>query len=162
MFSSLSRATPQTQATTSFVASGTITIVPQTPFTILVNGTTPPNPNSVTVSAGNTVTAVVTTPDDYTWYKFYHYTINGVPQTFAVVNRSLYTIHVNPADALLRWYLYTVTKHTLTYQSSTGVNTPVILGSKFYAITTDVHVVLDPISESVYFYNNTIHIICCR
>ena len=154
MFSSLSRATPQTQATTSFVASGTITIVPQTPFTILVNGTTPPDPNSVTVSAGNTVTAVVTTPDDYTWYKFYYYTINGVPQTFAVVNRSLYTIHVNPADALLRWYLYTVTKHTLTYQSSTGVNTPVILGSKFDAITTDVHVVLDPISESVYFYNN--------
>ena len=154
MFPSLSRTTPQTQATTSFVATATITIVPTTPFTILVNGQPPANPNSVNAAVGDTVTAVITTPDDYVWYKFYYYTINDVPQTFAVVNKSLYQVHVKPDDTKLRWYLYPATEHTLTFKSSTGINSPVTLGSAFDNITSDVHVVLDPLSDSVYFYNN--------
>ena len=154
MFQSLSRTTPQTEVTTSFVTTKTITIIPETPFTILVNGVSPADSNLVVANSGDTVTAIVTTADDYVWHKFYYYSIDGVPSTFAVVNKSLYAIHVKAKDVLLRWYLYTVTTHKLTYRSNTGINTAVQLGARFDDIEEDVHVVLDPNSESVYFYNN--------
>ena len=154
MFPSISRAIPQTQVTTSFTATRTMTIVPVTAFAIKVNGQVPANPNSVNVNSGDQVTATVTSPDDYVWHDFYYYTIDGVTQTFAVVNKSLYSIHVNPEDAKKRWYLYDNTVHNLTFKSPSTGSVPLKLGNRFDAITNDVHVVLDPISESVYFYNN--------
>jgi hypothetical protein len=153
MFPSISRAIPQTQVTTSFTATRTLTIVPVTAFAIKVNGLVPANPNSVTVNSGDVVTATVTTADDYVWHDFYYYTIDGVTQTFAVVNKSLYSIHVNPEDAKKRWYLYDNTVHNLTFNSPSTGNIPLKLGNRFDSITNDVHVVMDPVSESVYFYN---------
>ena len=153
MFPSISRAIPLTQVTTSFTATRAMIIAPVSAFTLKVNGQTPTNPTSVNVSQGDVVTATVTSPADYAWHDFYYYTIDGVPQTFAAVNKSLYSIHVNPDDAKKRWYLYSTPVHELTFNSPSTGNVPLNLGTKFDSIIDDVHVVLDPNSESVYFYN---------
>jgi hypothetical protein len=130
-----------------------MTIVPVTAFAIKVNGLAPADPSSISIKSGDRVTATVTTPPDYVWHNFYYYTIDGVTQIFAVVTKSLYSIHVNPDDAKKRWYLYENTVHNLTFNSPSTGNIPLKLGNRFDSITDDVHVVLDPISESVYFYN---------
>lgn len=153
MFSSVSKATPQTQRTTGFIASRAMTIVPVTPFTITVNGVTPPNPFSVSVNAGDTVTASVTTPDDWLWHEFYHYEIDGVPSSFAVVNKSNYTISVKPEDAIKRWYMYEPPTHTGTYKSVGGTNYSVNFGTNYETIPTDYHIVLNPLDNGVYFFD---------
>lgn len=153
MFSSISKATPQTQRTTGFIASRAMTIVPVTPFTITVNGLTPPNPSSVSVNAGDTVTASITTPDDWLWHEFYHYEIDGVPSSFAVVNKSNYTISVKPEDAIKRWYMYEPATHTGTYKSVGGTNYSINFGTNYEPIPTDFHVVLNPLDNGVYFFD---------
>ena len=153
MFSSISKATPQTQRTTGFIANRAMTIVPITPFTITVNGIPSLNPNSVSVNAGDTVTAVITTPDDWLWHAFYEYEIDGVPSSFAVVNKSNYTISVKPEDAIKRWYMYEPTEHTGTYKSAGGTNYPINFGTNYELIPTDYHIVLNPLDNGVYFFD---------
>lgn len=155
MFSSISKTTPQTRVSTSFTATGAMVIKPVSPFVITINGNTPPNPNSVSVVRGDVVSAAVTAPAEFTWHEFYYYTIDSVPQSFAVVNRSLYTIRVREEDAIKRWYLYFPTEYTLTYQSSSGANTALTLGNNFDNIPSQVHVVLDPLTNSVFLFSRT-------
>lgn len=152
MFSSISKATPQTQASTGFTANRAMTIVPVTPMVITVNGQAPANATAVAVSAGDLVTATIVTPDDWLWHDFYYYEIDGVPQSFAVINKSSYVIKVKPEDALKRWYLYTPLDHTLTYKSTVGTDSSLLLGSNYSAIDETYHVVLNPLDNSVYFY----------
>ena len=153
MFPSISKATPQSQASTSFTASKPLTITLITPgVTVNVNGITQ-SQNSISVGYGDIVTATVTTPADYVWHNFYYYNIDNVPQTFAVVNSSLYMLHVKPDDTVKRWYLYSPPDHTLTLQSASGVNINVVLGNNFSSVVTQIHVVLDPLSNNVYFVN---------
>lgn len=153
MFSSISKATPQTQRSTGFIASRAMTIIPITPFTITVNGVAPPNPNSVSVSAGAIVSASIITPDDWLWHQFYHYEIDGVPSSFAVVNKSNYTISVKPEDAIKRWYMYEPATHTGTYKSVGGTNYPINFGTNYELIPANFHIVLNPLDNGVYFFD---------
>ena len=154
MFSSISKAIPQTQVSTSFTATRPLTIVPVTPFAITVNGQVPSDPNLVTCAAGDLITAVITTPDDWLWYEFYYYQIDGVPQTFAVINKSSYVIRVKPDDVIKRWYIYDPADLTLTYKSIAGVDSDLSLSNNYERLTETYHVVLNPLDNSVYFYGS--------
>lgn len=152
MFPSISKATPQTVYTTSFTASSNLVITPVSSFTIRVNGQVAVT-NNIIVNAGDVVTAVVTSPDDWLWHQFYFYKIDNVTSSFAVVNKSLYTIRVKPADALKRWYMYTPPAHTATFKFPVGTEYDVNFGTTYDVIPADVHVVLNSLDNSVYFYN---------
>lgn len=155
MFPSVSRAIPQTQITSSFIASRamTIEIVSFNDFYIEVNGIRPINYRNIVINAGDAVVAFFTTAADFLWYKFFYYKIDNVPQSFAAVNKSQYTLRVKTDDATKRWFLYNPTIHELTYRSVSGSLVPITLGGTAADIVGNYHVILEPVSSSVYFFS---------
>jgi len=170
MFPSISRALPNTQVTTSFRATTSLVLVLPVqdangnPFNVTINngavqtGQVPGGSNTtwtVSAAAGDLVTAIVTSPFNNLEHAFFEYTADGVYQNFAVVCKSLSTIKVIPADARKRWYDYSyTTSPAYSLRQSNGViTTPVIYTGKG-PITINSHVVMNPVTKSVYFYDS--------
>ena len=170
MFPSISRALPNTQVTTSFRATTSVVLVLPVqdlygnPFNITINNGTVQTGQvpggtattwTVSVTAGQLVTAIVTSPFNNLEHAFYEYTINGIYQNFAVVCESLYTIKVVPADAKKRWYDYSyTTRPTLSFRQANGAITVPAVYSSIGPITVNSHVVLNPFTKSVYFHDS--------
>lgn len=152
MFPSISQATPSAQVSTSFTSTVNQSLLKVTDFQIEVNGVVTTS-NPLNISTGDVVTATVTSPVDFLWYEFFYYKLDDVPQSFAVVNESSYSIHVKDADVIKRWYLYEPLEHTLTFKTVAGTDYSITLGNTFGSITKNIHVILDPLSNSVYFYD---------
>ena len=149
MFSSISRAFPNSQVTTQFVATETISLATTDNIDFQINGAS--HGQYATANASDVVVAAVTAPVDFLYTAFYNYTINGVPQVFAVICQKPFTFHV--IDPKKQWYNYFPTDHTLTYQTPSGKNYPVTLGATTNLLTSDCHVVMDDNSNAAYFYN---------
>jgi hypothetical protein len=170
MFPSISRALPNTQVTTSFRTSlPAVLVLPVqdaygNPFNVTVNNGAVqtgqvPGGNAttwtVTLTAGQLITAIVTSPPNNLEHAFYEYTIDGVYQNFAVVCESLYTIKVIPAAARKRWYDYGYTSNPAysLRQSNGAITTPTVYSNKG-PITVNSHVVINPFTKSLYFYDS--------
>ena len=155
MFPSISRAYPDTEVTTSFIADRAMTIVVQSAFSLRVNSMY--QGNTINVYQGDLVEAVLTSPIDYYLHQFYHYTLDGVPQYFAVVCRGLYSLSVKSGYRDKRWYDFTPTEHRLTFSDINNVGSSVDLGiTKVGKINlSSNHIVMEPSRSSLYFYNTT-------
>jgi len=170
MFPSISRALPNTQVTTSFRATTSLVLVLPVqdangnPFNVTVNngavqtGQVPggiATTWTVSAAAGDLITAIVTSPFNNLEHVFFEYTANGVYQNFAVVCESLYTIKVIPADARKRWYDYSyTTAPAYSFRQSNGAITVPVVYNNRGPITVNSHVVMNPVTKSVYFYDS--------
>ena len=150
MFSSISRAVPNSQVTTEFVATQSISLATTDNIDFQINGTS--FGTAASASPGDTVTASVTAPIDFLYHTFFNYTLNGVPQIFAVANKKAFTFHV--IDPKKQWYNYFPIEHTLTFQNAAGKSKPLLFGNQSNALQTDLHVVMDDITSAVYFYDD--------
>ena len=150
MFSSISRAVPNSQVTTEFVATQAISLATTDNIDFQINGTS--FGTAASASLGDTVTASVTAPIDFLYHTFFNYTLNGVPQVFAVANKKAFTFHV--IDPKKQWYNYFPIEHTLTFQNAAGKSKPLIFGNQSNALQSDLHVVMDDNTSAVYFYDD--------
>ena len=150
MFSSISRAVPNSQVTTQFIATQAISVATTDNIDFQINGTS--FGTTASANPGDTVTASVTAPIDFLYHTFFNYTLNGVPQVFAVANKKAFKFHV--IDPKKQWYNYFPSEHTLTFQNAAGKSKPLIFGNQSNALHPDLHVVMDDITSAVYFYDD--------
>ena len=150
MFPSISRALPNTPQVTQFVATKQIIIATQSTIAFAINSI-PNNNSSITVQAGDVVSATITSPQNHLEHAFFEYTIDGIPQNFAVVNVSQYTIRLNPAHADKRWYNYTSSTQDLTLRTLTGDFVQLTLYNRLLNVNFDFHVILDILTTAAYF-----------
>ena len=150
MFPSISRALPNTPQVTQFVATKQIIIATQSTIAFAINSI-PNNNSSITVQAGDVVSATITSPQNHLEHAFFEYTIDGIPQNFAVVNVSQYTIRLNPAHADKRWYNYTSSTQDLTLRKLTGDFVQLTLYNRLLNVNFDFHVILDILTTAAYF-----------
>jgi hypothetical protein len=150
MFSSISRAIPNSQVTTQFTATQSISLATSDAIDFQIGGVS--YGTTVVVNAGDTVVASVTAPVDFLYHTFFNYTIDGVPQVFAVANKKAFTFHV--IDPKKQWYNYFPLDHTLSFQNAAGKTKPLIFANQAGALQSDSHVVMDGITSSVYFYTD--------
>lgn len=154
MFPSVSRTIPNTLTTTSFIASRAMTLEVISNFVVRVNGYQPVNPAAISININDIVEAEFTTAADFLWREFFYYKIDGVPQSFASVNKSEYTIKVKAQDSERRWYMYYPEQHRLVFKSSPQSENLLTLGTTIGTISGNYHIILEPLSNSVYFYKD--------
>ena len=154
MFPSISRALPDTDQVTQFVATRAMTIATQSnKIVVRVNSIVKTSPT--TIQPGDTVTATVRSPEFYYQHEFFQYTVDGIVQNFAVVNVSFYTVKIKPTDAGLRWYDYPLGVNQLTLRSANGDIKTLDLFYRFKQVNFNLHFVMVPATKSVYFLTAT-------
>lgn len=157
MFRSVSACAPNSVVTTEFTALVNQEIDIWSNVTVSVNGTVR-NERPILSNAGEIISATVTAPTGYLSYKFYPYSLNQRPQTFAVVNKNNYTPTIQVVDARKRWFNYLPKSFVISWYNydrsirSVGSNRDIVDIDK-------VHIVLDAVNFSVVFYSKQQYVI---
>jgi len=152
MFPSISRALPNTSQVTQFVAPRHMTIATQSAIAFAVNSI--PNANSsITVNAGDLVSATVLSSLDYLQHEFFAYTIDNIPQNFAVVTVSQFNITLDPTHAARRWYDYASSNTQLALRTANGTLIDLKLYKRFVLVDFNLHLLIDALAKSVYLIN---------
>jgi hypothetical protein len=158
MFKSVSKCTPNSRITVSFVATkNEILLVNDSDFAIsvlvYVNSSqfiTQPIP----IQVGDLVTIELDTPVDPGGHRFINYSLNGVDHSFAVVNKDNYQPRVKENDAPRRWFNYFPKAVRVSFYEPdlfSQLDRP--LGRTLNIVDIDrSHIVLDHITGRVNFY----------
>jgi hypothetical protein len=158
MFKSVSKCTPNSRITVSFVATkNEILIVndPEFAFSVLVyvNGTQFIS-QPIAIQSGELVEIELDTPATYGAHKFINYSLDGVDHSFAIVNKDNYQPRVKENDAPRRWFNYFPKTVRVSFHESdlyTQIDRP--LGRTLNIVDIDrAHIVLDHITGRVNFY----------
>ena len=154
MFSSVSFCTPSTLVSTQYRAESNHILDIDSNVTIVVNGVVR-NERPIEVSITDQVQARVVSPAGFLGYQFYEYSINTLPQCFAIVNRNNYNPVVKEKDKKLKWYNYLNLSPKITYYD--GLNqyssTYLVGWGGDYIDIEDLHVILSPLTNSLNFYS---------
>lgn len=152
MFSSVSSCAPNSQVTTSFRSTLSQTLDIWANIAVSVNGSVT-TARPIQLAANDLVQATVSTPATALGYRFIPYTLDGRPQSFAVVNRNNYAPTVKTVDATRRWFNYPVNRIEYSFHTGTTSSRALSLGINNQDIDIDqLHIVCDPQNRTIHFY----------
>lgn len=118
MFPSLSKCVPATLVRSTFTADKTVSISASSGIQFFINGS--PAGSSLTASAGAVISAQVTSPQNFSDYAYFNYTLNQVAYRFAVVTEHQITPLFLTDTLRKRWYDFQVNdEHEVTYYDGT-------------------------------------------
>ena len=155
MFPSLSKCAPGTTVKSEFTAEFNFTLDISSDIDVLVNGALFGS-RPIGISAGDLVAAEVQTPNAFLEHIITAYTIDGVNSSFAAVTKSEHYVAFRYETADTRWWQLTPAGgHCISYRNDLG-NTTVIRDLGYNAIPViDEYVgIPDPLTSTIYFYNN--------
>lgn len=154
MFRSLSSCVPNSNVQTSYRATYRHRLVVTEPgLIILCNGITVTQyPHNVNIN--DTIEARLTTPAAYLGYRFYQYFIDNITQYFAVVNRNNFNPTIKIPDRKRKWYNYINFAQEISF-STNVFKTPTRLAGFGHGLidVEELHVILDPLTYGINFYD---------
>lgn len=154
MFSSVSFCTPSTLISTQYRAESNHVLDIDSNVTITVNGVVRYERPIIIIKA-DLIKAQVLSPSTFLGHEFYTYTIDTMPQCFAVVCRNNYQPTVKEKDNKLKWYNYLNLSPKITYyDGGKQYSSTYLVGwGGDYIDIEDLHVILSPLTNSLNFYS---------
>lgn len=155
MFPSLSKCAPGTTVKSEFTAGFNFTLGIASDIDVRINGALV-GARPIGISAGDVVSAEVEVPEAFLEHVITAYTINGIESSFAAVTKSQHYVSFQYETADTRWWQATPgVPHSISYRSDLD-NTTVIrdLGYNTIPVIDDYVGIPDPLTSTVYFYNN--------
>lgn len=155
MFPSLSKCAPGTTVTSEFTAEFNFTLGIASDIDVRINGALV-GARPIGISAGDVVSAEVEAPEAFLDHVITAYTIDGVSSSFAAVTKSQHYVSFQYETADTRWWQATPSvPHSISYRSDLD-NTTLIrdLGYNTIPVIDDYAGIPDPLTSTVYFYNN--------